>query len=251
MKKFIRILTIIVLVLCLNISVDAASTYSVKQTSGIRYQRKVTVKTNGVKKTYKVYDQTKFGSTYLSQRGCAHTAAAIIMSAYGKPYTSDQIHAGSVQLKCSERYALKTLHKKVAVTGQSLSVYSISKILANVGIKNHPVYVYKKANAIKEITKNLESGRPVIIMCHRKTVNGIRLANSYHMLVLAGIDRQGKAIVLNPAGGTVNRSHCTGNYRLSVKELVKNHMWSCTGSGYRSFYFNRAENYGGYILVKE
>lgn len=129
--------------------------------------------------------------------------------------------------------------------------YSISQILKNAGIKNHAVYKFTNAKATKEITANLQAGRPVIIMCSRKKVNGIKLANSYHMLVLAGIGKKGNAIVLNPANGSVNRSHCTGAFKLTVSKLVKNHMWSCTGSKYKSFYFNGAENYGGYIVIDE
>ena len=249
MKKFIALL-MAVLMLC-SATVNAASTYKVKTTGNRRYPRTVTVNTKGVKKKYKVYDQTGFNSAYLSQRGCAHTAAAIVMSAYGKKYTPYDIHYGSVNKKCSERHALDKLDKRVAVTGQSLSVFSISKILKNSGIKNHAVYKYKEEDAIREITENLEAGRPVIIMCHRKKVKGVKLANSYHMLVLAGIDKKGNAIVLNPALGLVNRSHCTGKFKLTVKQLVKRHMWSCTGKKYKSFYFNGAANYGGYILIKE
>lgn len=249
MKRFLALL-LAALMIC-SATASAASTYKVKTTGNRKYPRTVTVKTNGIKKKYKVYDQTGFGSAYLSQRGCAHSAAAIVMSTYGKKYTPYDIHYGSVNKKCSERHALKKLDKRVAVTGQSLSIFSISKILKNSGIKNRAVYKYKEQTAVREITANLEAGRPVIIMCHRKKVKGVKLANSYHMLVLAGIDKKGNAIVLNPALGLVNKSHCTGKFKLTVKQLVKRHMWSCTGKKYKSFYFNGAANYGGYILIKE
>lgn len=227
------------------------SNYKVIPTGNKKYSNKVKVLTPSGKKTYKVYNQTGFGSSYLTQRGCSHSSAAMIMSAYGLNYTPMDIHNGSVKTKCSERYALKKLKKKVAVTGQSLSVYSISKILKNAGIKNHPVYQFTRKGATKEIEDNLRQGRPVLIMCHRKKVDGIKLANSYHFLVLVGIDPDGDAIVLNAAGGTVNTSQCTGEYKLPVKTLVKNHMWSCTGNKYKSFYFNGSENYGGYIVIDE
>ena len=139
----------------------------------------------------------------------------------------------------------------MAVTGQSLSIFSISKILKNAGIKNRAVYKYKEKQAITEITRNLERGRPVIVMCHRKRVKGVKLANSYHMIVLAGIDKKGNVIALNPAGGTVNTSHCTGKFKLSVKQIVQRHMWSCRANEYRSFYFNGTDNYGGYIIINE
>ena len=224
--------------------------YIVKNTGNKRYPKIVTIHISGKKyRTYKVYNQKGFGSSYLNQRGCSHSSAAMVMSAYGKNYDSLDIHNGSVNKKCSEQYALKKLNKKVAITGKSLSVYSVSQILNNSGIKCHPVYKYKNANAIKEITNNLNEGRPVLIMCSRKTVNGVKLAKSYHFLVLIGIDENGYAIVLNAAGGTVNTSHCTGAFKLTVKELVENHMWSCTGSGYKSFYFNGSKNYGGYIII--
>lgn len=248
MRKFITLLVTVLMIGSMPVS--AASTYSVKTTGKRQYPRTITVKTDGVKKKYKLYDQNGFGSRYLSQRGCAHTAAAIVMSAYGKSYTPYDIHYGSATKKCSERYALKKLKKRVAVTGQSLSIFSISKILKNAGIKNRAVYKYKEKQAITEITRNLERGRPVIVMCHRKRVKGVKLANSYHMIVLAGIDKKGNVIALNPAGGTVNTSHCTGRFKLTVKQIVRRHMWSCRRSKYKSFYFNGADNYGGYILIK-
>lgn len=223
--------------------------YIVKKTGNRKYPNKVYLYTKNGYKTYKVYSQTGFSNSYINNRGCSHTAACIVMSAYGMNCTPMDTHYGAANKKYSERYALKKLGKKVAVTGYSMSIYSISQILKNAGVKCHPVYKYTNSSAVKEITTNLEEGRPVLIMCHRKTVNGIKLANSYHFIVLIGIDEKGNAIALNPAGGTVNRSHCTGGFKLSVKKLVKNHMWSCTGSKYKSFYFNGAKNYGGYIIV--
>lgn len=249
MRKFITLLITVLLIGSMPVS--AASTYNIKTTGKRQYPRTITVKTGEEKKKYKLYDQNGFGSGYLSQRGCAHTAAAIVMSAYGKSYTPYNIHYGSSGQKCSERYALKKLKKRVAVTGQSLSIFSISKILRNAGIKNRAVYEYNENTAIREITANLEKGRPVIVMCHRKRVKGVKLANSYHMLVLAGIDKKSNVIALNPAGGTVNTSHCTGKFKLTVKQIVRRHMWSCRGNEYRSFYFNDAKNYGGYIIIKQ
>ena len=226
--------------------------YTIKITRNKKYPRQVTIYTgDGNYKTYKVCNQKGFNSSYLKQRGCSHSSASMVLSAYGKNFTPLEIHNGSVNKKYSEQYALKKLGKRVAVTGQSLSIYSISEILNNAGVKCHPVYKFKDSKAIKEITNNLKEGRPVLIMCHRKTVNGNKLAKSYHFLVLIGIDQDGYAIVLNASGGTINTSHCTGAFKLTVKELVKNHMWSCTGNEYKSFYFNGAKNYGGYIIVDE
>ncbi len=227
--------------------------YITKSTGNKKYPRTVTVHISGkTYKTYRIYNQVGFSNSYLSQRGCSHSSAAIAMSAYGYKYTPYNIHYGDVKTKCSQRYALKKLGKKPeAPNNRSLSVYSLSLILKNTGIKNHPVYKYSNSYAVKEITDNLNAGRPVIIMTHRKRVKGNKLANSYHFLVIVGIDENGKAIVLNPAGGTVNRSHCTGSYSMTVKQLVERHMWSCTGKEYKSFYFNGAKNYGGYIVIDQ
>lgn len=225
--------------------------YKVKSTGKRKYPRTITIHTGGkFYKTYRIYNQVGFGNAYLNQRGCAHSSAAIVMSAYGYKYTPYNIHYGNVKTKCSQRYALRKLGKKpVSPNNRSLSVYSVSQILNNVGITNHPVYKFTDASATKEITDNLNAGRPVLIMCHRKKVKGNKLANSYHFIVLVGIDEKGKAIALNPAGGTVNRSQCTGKYSLTVKQLVERHMWSCTGKEYKTFYFNGAKNYGGYIVI--
>lgn len=250
-RKVIFLFLAVLLMFCMVVNGAAAASYKTSRTGKRSYPRTVAVKSGNDLKKYRLYNQNGFGNRYLSNRGCAHTAAAIVMSAYGKTYTPLQIHVGPVRQKCSERYALKKLKQRVAVTGQSLSVFSISQILNNVEIRNHPVYRYSNASAIQEITENLQAGRPVLIMCNRKKVKGVKLANSYHFLVLAGIDNHGNAIALNPAGGTVNRSHCTGNFKLTVKQIVERHMWSCTGKRYKSFYFSGAENYGGYIVIDQ
>ncbi len=227
------------------------SNYSVTRTGNKKYPNKVTVYAGGRYRTYKVYNQTGFGSSYLKQRGCSHSSAAMVMSAYGKNYTPTDIHSGSVKKKCSERYALKKLRKRPTVSGKSLSIYSISQILNNSGIKCHPVYKFSKRKAISEITSNLKRGKPVLIMTSRKRVKGVQLARSYHFLVLVGIDQNGDAIVLNSGGGVVNKSHITGKFKLSIEEIVQRHMWSCTGNKYKSFYFNGSKNYGGYIVIDE
>lgn len=198
-------------------------------------------------KTYSLYSQQEWGDQYLKERGCGHTALSIVMSAYGVNYSPLEIHYGDEALTCSERYSGGS-----PSDNRSLSVYSVAKILNAVGIKSHPVYIFNDAEAIEDITSALKHNRPVIVMCNRKqSKDGVRLAKSYHFIVLVGIDDSGNIVAINPANGKVNESHCTGPFNITVKQLVKDHMWSCAGTGYESFYFNGVENYGGYVVVEQ
>lgn len=198
-------------------------------------------------KTYPLYSQQKWGDQYLKERGCSHTALSIVMSAYGVNYSPLEIHYGDEALTCSER------HSGGSPSGnRSLSVYSVAKILNAVEIKARPVYTFNDAEAIEDITSALKDNRPVIVMCNRKqSKDGVRLAKSYHFIVLVGIDDHGNVVAINPANGKVNKSHCTGSFNITVEQLVKDHMWSCTDTEYESFYFNGTENYGGYVVVEE
>lgn len=225
--------------------------YTVKKLNSRKTPYSVTIRTpNGLTKTYTVHNQTGYNSTYLCNRGCSFTAISTVCSAYGKKISPLSIHNGSVKQKYSERYAIKTTKSKTYVSNnRSLSVFSVSAILNNTGIKNHAVYKFTTDKAVSDITNNLNEGRPVIVICHNKKKSGIKLANSYHFLVVIGLDNDGNCIVLNPAGGTVNRSHCTGEFHIPVKQLVKNHMWSCTGNKYKSFNFSERKSYGGYIII--
>lgn len=223
--------------------------YAVKKTNNKEYPNKITVYTNGKSKTYTVYNQKGYSNSWVNGRGCSACAISIVASAYGQTQTPMDIHYGAPDKKYSEQYALAKLGKKVAVNNKSLTIYSLTQMLKNTGIKCHAVYKYSNSKAIKEITANLKAGKPVIIISHNKKVNGNRLATYVHFLVVVGIDSEGKAIVLNPAGGTINQSHFTGAFKLTVSQLVKGHMWSCTGKNYKQFYYSSKKNAGGYILI--
>lgn len=226
--------------------------YVVQKTNNNEYPNKITVYYgNGSHKTYTVYNQKGYSDSWVQGRGCSACSIAIVASAYGQSQSPFDIHYGSPSKSYSERYALAKLGKEVKVNNKSLTVYSLTQMLNNTGIKCHAVYKYNNSSAIKQITKNLKAGRPVVIICHNKTVNGNRLATYIHFLVAVGIDSNGKAIVLNPAGGTVNKSHFTGSFSLTVSQLVKCHMFSCTGNNYHQFYYKQTKNAGGYILIDE
>ena len=226
--------------------------YYITKTNKKEYPNIITIYTNGKPKTYTVYNQKGYSDSWIKNRGCSASAVAIITSAYGQKQTPKDIHYGTVDKQYSERYALKKLKKNVAINNnKSLTFYFLNQILNNSGVKSHAVYKYNKSKAIKEITANLKNGKPVIIICHNKKVNGNRLATYIHFLVLAGIDSNGKAIVLDPNGGGVNKSPHTGAFSLTVSQIVNRHMFSCTGNDYLQLYYKKTKNMGGYILIDE
>lgn len=229
MKKFLVSVGVAVLLLLFSLALTHQPVYSIGD------------------KTYPLYSQKEWGDEYLKERGCGHTALSIVMSAYGVNYSPLEIHYGDEALTCSERHSGGS-----PSDNRSLSIYSVAKILNAVGIKARPVYTFSSINAVKDITATLKDKRPVIVMCNRKLSDeGVKLAKSYHFIVLIGIDDYGNVIAINPANGKINESHCTGPFGITVDQLVKDHMWSCTSTGYESFYFNETENYGGYVVVEQ
>lgn len=225
--------------------------YVIKRTGNKECPQKITIYADGTSKTYKVYDQKEHSDVWIQERGCSACAIAMVSSAYGQSQSPMDVHYGTKDQAYSESYYLAKLGNEVKINNdKSLTLHTITQILNNTGIKSHMVYKYEASEAIKEIKSNLKAGRPVIITCHNKTVEGNRLAGYTHILVIAGIDINGKVIILDPNGGVVNRTPHTGEFSLTVSQLVKRHMFQCKGNG-EQLYYTGKKNSGGYILIDQ
>lgn len=210
---------------------------------------KYTADTTAGKQTYYIYRQTQYDS-YIRGSGCILTAVAIVSSHFGKNYSPADIHNASSSQKYGERYAVQKMSASSALYGRAaISVSLAAQILKDMGIKNKAVYSFSKKTAIKQITKHLKKGKPVLIKCNNKTHNGIRIANGHHAVLLVGIDKKGKAIFIDPMYGRINYAHSCGKYvSLTVSDLVNYHMDSAVGN-YKTPYVTSTKAAGGYILV--
>lgn len=203
----------------------------------------------GVKK-YRRYSQVKCGNIYYPSYGCVTVAVSIAASGLGKNYSPVAIHAGSSSARHSERYALKKMGASTSLYNRaSISVTTASKILKNMGIKNKAVYKFKPENAVEDMEAHLQTGKPVIVKVNNRNVNGIRIANAHHAMVLIGIDQEGNGIFIEPMTCVINHAHGTNRYfKMSLKKFVKNHMTPSASSNPGAFVTN-LKNAGGYILV--
>lgn len=220
----------------------------------------VTIWYNGnQKRTYPSYSQAAYNGSYGGHRGCAITSTAIVLSGMIDPsITPRVVHQGIGRY--SEKYAIKKLGTRytnydtisgaarIAKINQSTPTNRmLAEILGNAGLKVKYVRDITSSSAT-EIYLSLARGNPVIFTT-KSTLNykGISLAKTWHTLVMVGLDENGKAIVINPAGGKVNYSHAQGAYfHFTVKELVDHFERDCAGG---TQYYSGSRY--GYIIVSK
>lgn len=141
------------------------------------------------------------------------------------------------------------LKAKSRVTNKALGLRLASQILKDMGIPNKRVSVFKKADAIEQITAHLKKGKPVIVKAHNRYVYGHKVAYGHHALVIFGIDKKGMGIFYDTSTGKLNFAHASATtFQLSIKDFVNRYMDSSTGN-YNSLYVYDYNSAGGYILV--
>ncbi len=221
----------------------------------------ITVTTSdGKKRTYQCYNQSSYNGKYGGKRGCAITATAIVLSGLvSKNITPGTVHQGTSRY--SEKYAISNISsygrldsisasKRKARLGNSTPTnVMLQKILNNAGLKTKYVS-HVNANSVTEVTNHLAKGNPVIFTTRvSRSYKGVILANSWHTLVMVGLDKNGKVVVINPAGGTVNTSHVkrsTRYFHFTVSELLSKYQAKSHGAS-RLYSGNRY----GYILISK
>ena len=200
---------------------------------------------DGVKK-YRRYKQLN-STRYLYSMGCVQTGLAIVASAYDKSWTPQQIHTGSASSKYSERYALGKMKVSTGLYDKAaISLATASQILTDMGISNKPVYKFNASSAVKQIRKHVKTGKPVLVKVNNRNVNGIRMANGHHTMVLIGLDPKDNVICIDPWNGDINYAHGSGRYfQMKLENFVKNHMYQAAGGAF----VTSSGAGGGYILI--
>ena len=158
--------------------------YTGKETG---YTKTVTV---GNKK-YKVYNQGSFGQN-IARGGCSITSEAIILSGYGINKTP------------SETSKTRGVTLTIDQTAQNLTDEAVSA-RSVICKANEEASTTVKNQAIKDITNNLNSDKPVIILVrpadegsenHRK-----KYTSEAHYMALLGYSSNGNPLIADPNGG--------------------------------------------------
>lgn len=205
----------------------------------------LTVKSAENTRKYTMYKQGSYGR-YIAEQGCVTTAVAIVASAYGKNDSPRTVHTKWERPAVRQLKGSTSLYERAAI-----SLATASQILKNMGIKNKFVSSFTTESAVKEITANLEKGIPVLIKCHNKKVHGIAMANAHHAIVLTGLDRNGKVVLINPLHGKENKSKYGQTIHLTVEQLVSWFMKAPGKRAEKTTYVTSLSLAGGYILMKE
>ncbi|MGN0353547.1 MAG: C39 family peptidase [Muricoprocola sp.] len=205
----------------------------------------LTVKSGENTRKYTMYKQGNY-SRYIAEQGCVTTAVAIVASSYGKNDSPRTIHTKWERPAVRKLKGSTWLYERAAI-----SMATASQILKDMGIKNKFVYSFTTESAVKDITANLEKGIPVIIKCHNKKVNGIAMANAHHAIVLTGLDRNGKVVLINPLHGKENKSKYGQTIHLTVEQLVSWFMKAPGKRAAKTTYVTSLSLAGGYILMQE
>lgn len=205
----------------------------------------LTVKSAENTRKYTMYKQGSYGR-YIAEQGCVTTAVAIVASAYGKNDSPRTVHTKWERPAVRQLKGSTWLYERAAI-----SLATASQILKNMGIKNKFVSSFTTESAVKEITANLEKGIPVLIKCHNKKVHGIAMANAHHAIVLTGLDKNGKVVLINPLHGKENKSKYGQTIHLTVEQLISWFMKAPGKRAEKTTYVTSLSLAGGYILMKE
>jgi hypothetical protein len=130
---------------------------------------------------------------YLKEHGCSTCALTTILRATVPElagYTPNQIRTKVIKKVAGSKVYKDNFSKKLDKQSP-ISLYGISVILTEYGVKHKYVYSYTKAGAKAELKKHLSNGDPVIFFSKGKlyTKNGYA-----HAMLMLGLDKNGNAI---------------------------------------------------------
>lgn len=201
--------------------------------------------------TYGVY------SEYMTRHGCACCSLTTLLAAYVPQYHDLRPDETIARVE-REHFDEKVWHKNYSrhiARQMPVSLYGISRILADYQVSHRYVGAFTDDEAMKEINAHLRSGRPVVVETSRmKRENGRiirwfdrRFAGSYHTMILLGEDESGQVIFTDSA----TREWSGDWQRLKKAELsdLFSYMFPQRNVQDTHVYFSRRRNTGGYILI--
>lgn len=198
-------------------------------------------------------------SVYMERHGCACCSLTTILAAYCKQWKElrpDQA-IEEVERNQFDAGVFEKNYGKIMARQMPVSLYGISVIMSEYGIRNRYVGAFEDRKAYRQIRKHLYEGKPVVIEASRfRRKNGLivrlndkKYAGSYHTMILLGFTSKGKVLFTDSAG----RSWAGSRQRIKETSLkdVLNYMFPRKNEKDTHVYFSRRRNTGGYILVDE
>lgn len=221
----------------------------------------VTVSDGNLHRTYPVFQQKAniYGnySEYMTRHGCACCSLTTILAAFVEKYkglTPDKTIC-EVERSHFPPAIYQKNYNKIMARQMPVSLYGISVILKQEGIRCDYIGHFEDTSAQLQIMKHLQAGNPVIIETSRMRRKGKRIvrfsdkkyAGSYHTMILLGVDTEGQVIFTDSA----TRNWAGEVQRLKQAELSEliSYMFPQKNTGDTHVYFSKKRNTGGYILV--
>lgn len=251
---------LILMVLAFRIHSEAASECVVHNNRGVTVT--VPEKTNtttvyarvknneGKTWTYCMTDQDKKtfekNDEYMRLHGCAISCLTAVLNAKVPKLscsTPDQI-IESVERKVLGIGLFEKNYNRTVENQMPITSYGMTKVFDEYDINYKYVYSFNTGTAVKEITRNLQNGNPVII-CVRSSPDK-KWAGYAHVMLLIGLTDDGEAIICD----SVNRDWSGTEQRIKyakVDELVK-YMKSTTEEP-TDLYWSTGSGKDGYILI--
>ncbi len=221
----------------------------------------VIITDGNLSKTYPVFQQKAgiYGdySAYMTRHGCACCSLTTALAAFVEKYAGLKPDGtiSEVERKNFPKEVYKENYGKVMARQMPVSLYGISVILKEEGVRCEYIGNFNDEDAEKQIMEHLYKGKPVIIETSRMRRKGKRIirffdkkyAGSYHTMILLGVDEEGQVVFTDSA----TRDWAGEQQRLKrakLSELIS-YMFPQKNVGDTHLYFSRKKNTGGYILI--
>lgn len=233
-----------------------------EQLTGKEFQLRIRLADGGVRR-YMIFKQSagNYGdySEYMKRHGCACCSLTTLLAAYVEECYDlrPEDTVKKVEREAFDPSVWEYNYSRHIARQMPVSLLGISCILGKYQIPHRYVGDFQDEKAEEEITRHLQSGRPVIIETSRmRRKNGHivrffdkRFAGSYHTMILLGMEKSGKVIFTDSAA----RAWAGEKQRLKwarLSELLP-YMFPQKRTWDNHVYFSGRRNTGGYILIEE
>ena len=142
-------------------------------------------------KQYKIFNQGEYGQA-IAEGGCSITSESIVLSGYGINKTPTETSARRGVTLFIDQIAQNLNDEEISAK----SVVCKANVVASTTVKNQ---------AIKNITNNLNSGKPVIILVRTADSGSAdhryKYTRAAHYMALVGYSKNGNPLIADPNGG--------------------------------------------------